>query len=58
MSRVIFKEYLTFSVKKFLDRKREALSKKDQINLVIFDNFQGHCFEDEELREIEEKNEC
>ena len=53
MTHSIFKDYMLYSVKRFLDKKRASLSKPDQLAIVVLDNFQGHVFDDNELKELE-----
>ena len=55
MTRSLFKDYLLYSVKRYLDKKRAALAKPDQIAVIILDNFQGHVFDDNELKDLEQK---
>jgi len=52
MTKAIFKEYLIYSVKRWLHQKRMDLGKENQLALLTLDNFSGHCFEADELHKI------
>jgi len=58
MTLQIFKDYLKFSCKKFLNRKRNEIGNPNQLGLIILDNFSGHVFDVEELNKLETELEC
>ena len=58
MTRDIFKDYLLSTVRMHLKFTRIDLNKKDQIGLVIIDNFSGHKLGGDELAEIERRLEA